>query len=52
MEEGAQLAIYDPKVETSQIISDLTHPAYTDFSQDQGQCFSECLTFKGSQKFV
>lgn len=35
MEEGAQIAIYDPKVEQDQIFHDLTHPAYTDFTEDR-----------------
>lgn len=30
LEEGAKLNIYDPKVESSQIIEDLTHPYVTD----------------------
>lgn len=29
LEEGARLAIYDPKVEHTQIMADLTHPAVT-----------------------
>ncbi|KAE8749279.1 hypothetical protein FOCC_FOCC003986 [Frankliniella occidentalis] len=30
LDEGAQLSIYDPKVEHSQILDDLTHPYVTD----------------------
>ena len=37
MEEGAQIALYDPKVEPDQILHDLTHPAYTDFTPERGR---------------
>ncbi|XP_058058705.1 UDP-glucose 6-dehydrogenase isoform X1 [Anopheles bellator] len=30
LDEGAQLNVYDPKVEPEQILADLTHPAVTD----------------------
>lgn len=33
LDEGAKLHIYDPKVERSQIMDDLTHPSVTDYPE-------------------
>lgn len=34
LEEGAKLAIYDPKVEPEQIFNELTHPSVTENPED------------------
>lgn len=42
MEEGAQIRVYDPKVETSQIFSELTHPSISESPERVRELVTVC----------